>query len=243
VIGEPRAAVQSQLRKTNNRKTANHHHIMSLKLSDAKSQGAIAPAGNHIARCYSVVDLGTHTEDGAYGVKTNRKIRISWELPDELHQFREEKGEEPFAVHKTYNFTMGEKSTMRKDLEAWRGKPFTAEEMNSFELKNLLGTACMVNVTHAEKKNATYANVDGVTAIPKALKDTVKAKTQHNASVYYEVDMGQGKEFEQLPDWMKEMIAKCREWNAVRSLGGEPNTDADDIPMGDSTDDDNSCPF
>lgn len=186
---------------------------MSLKLSDAKSQGPVAPAGNHIARCYSVVDLGTHTEEGVYGVKANRKIRVSWELPDELHKFKEDRGEEPFSVHKTYNFVMGEKATLRKDLEAWRGKAFTPQEMDSFELKNLLGTACMVNVTHAEKANATYANVDGVSAIPKALKDVVKQKPQHNTSVYYEVSMGQGKEFDALPDWMKQMIEKCREWN------------------------------
>lgn len=186
---------------------------MSLKLSDAKSQGPIAPAGNHIARCYSVVDLGTHTEDGQFGVKTNRKIRISWELPDETHVFKPEKGEEPFAVHKSYNFVMGEKSTLRKDLEAWRGKVFTPEEMATFELKNLLGATCMVNVAHADKKNATYANVDGVTAIPKALKEAVKAKAAHCSPVYYEVTMGEGKEFDALPDWMKDMIRKCREWN------------------------------
>lgn len=209
---------------------------MSLKLSDAKSQGPIAPAGNHIARCYSVVDLGTHTEDGQYGVKTNRKIRISWELPDEQHTFKEEKGLEPFAVHKTYNFVMGEKATLRKDLEAWRGKAFTPEEMSNFELKNLLGTACMVNVVHAEKANASYANVDGVSAIPKALKEVVKGKTQHNTSVYYEVSMGEGKEFEQLPDWMKEMIRKCREWNSKPASNeppdSEPETGASD-----------ECPF
>lgn len=208
-----------------------------LKLSDAKSQGPIAPAGNHVARCYSVVDLGTHTEDGQFGVKTNRKIRISWELPDELCKFREEKGEEPFAVHKSYNFTMGEKSTLRKDLEAWRGKSFTPEEMDTFELKNLLGTACMVNVAHADKKNAVYANVDGVTAIPKALKEAVKGKPPINSTVYYEVTMGEGKEFDALPDWMKDMIRKCREWNHKPSPREE---EEDNIPMGDDSD---SVPF
>lgn len=209
---------------------------MSLKLSDAKSQGPIAPAGNHVGRCYSVVDLGTHTEDGQYGVKTNRKIRVSWELPDELHVFKQEKGEEPFAIHKTYNFTMGEKSTLRKDLEAWRGKPFTPEEMNNFELKALLGTACMVNVTHAEKTNATYANVDGITAIPKALKDAVKAKPQVAESVYYEVSMGEGPEFDALPDWMKEMIRKCREWKIERHANGEDPKEPVDASMDPSLD-------
>jgi len=213
---------------------------MSLKLSDAKSQGPIAPAGNHVARCYSVVDLGTHTEDGQYGVKTNRKIRISWELPDELHVFKEEKGEEPFAVHKTYNFVMGDKATLRLDLESWRGKKFTPEEMKSFELKNLLGAACMVNVTHAEKTNATYANVDGVTAIPKALIAVVKEKPQLNSPVYYEVTMGDGKEFEALPDWMKEMIRKCLDWIHKPSTSSKPPED-DEIPMDDS--DLGSVPF
>lgn len=213
---------------------------MALKLSDAKSQGPVAPAGNHIARCYSVVDLGTHTEEGQYGVKTNRKIRISWELPDELHKFKEDKGEEPFAVHKTYNFVMGEKATLRKDLEAWRGKAFTPQEMDNFELKHLLGAACMVNVTHAEKGSATYANVDGVSSIPKALKKAVDEKKQINPSVYYEVSMGEGKEFAILPEWMQKMIQSCREWNKSQQREEEPGAPADEA---DNDADPNDPPF
>jgi hypothetical protein len=72
---------------------------MALKLSDAgKSSGVVAPAGNHVARCFSIVDQGTHTETGQFGTKTNRKIRISWELPAGTYIARRQREYSPEAI-------------------------------------------------------------------------------------------------------------------------------------------------
>ena len=38
------------------------------------------PAGVHIGRCYSLIDLGTQLSSGQYGEKMQHKIRIGWEL-------------------------------------------------------------------------------------------------------------------------------------------------------------------
>jgi len=96
------------------------------------------PAGAHIARCFSVIDCGTQTTNGQYGVTTNRKIRLAWEI------FGEDENNEPLVVeydgvtrpmtiNKTYTLSLGEKASLRKDLSAWRGRDFTEEELKGFK--------------------------------------------------------------------------------------------------------------
>lgn len=180
------------------------------------------PVGNHSGRCFSVVDLGTHTTTGQYGTKTNRKIRIAWEFPEETHIFDKEKGPEPFMVSKTYNFVLGDKSALLNDLQAWRGQPFTEAELETFELRKLLGQVCMVQVTQQNKGDKTYANVEAITTMPKKFKELMPAPV--NAPVYYELDMGQGATFQSLPEFLRKQILKCNEW------GGDPASESQAPP-------------
>jgi len=185
---------------------------MAIKLSDAGTGSkTLCPAGTHAARCYQVIDLGTHTTDGQYGTKTHRKIRISWELPDELHTFIAEKGPEPFAMSKTYNFLMGDKATLRKDLESWRGRAFTEDDLDTFTIDKLIGSTCLLNVVHEVKAAGTYANVLGISPLPKAMKATMPEAIL--PPVYYEVTQGPDETFMALPEWLRKMISACAERN------------------------------
>jgi len=75
----------------------------------------------------------------------------------------------PYLVHKRYTCSLHEKSGLCKDLEAWRGKPFTPEELLGFDLENLLGKPCMLSVIHVERNGSTYANVSGVMKSPRGI--------------------------------------------------------------------------
>ena len=183
------------------------------------------PPGNHCGRCFSVVDLGTHTTTGQYGTKTNRKIRVAWEFPEETHVFDEKKGPEPYVTSKTYNFVLGEKSNLLNDLQAWRGQPFTDEELMTFELKKLIGQVCMVQVIQQTKGDKTYANVEAITTMPKKFKEQMPAAV--NAPIYYELDMGQGATFQALPEFLQKLIKTCNEW------GGKPEEQSQ-VPAGDN---------
>jgi hypothetical protein len=58
---------------------------------------------------------------------------------------------------------------MRKDLESWRGRPFTQAELEQFDLEVLLSVGAMVNVIHNVKDGSTYANVAAVMKMPKGM--------------------------------------------------------------------------
>jgi hypothetical protein len=134
----------------------------------APSEGGnfqLTPAGTHLGICYRVIDLGTQPSNYNGEAKTAHKVLISWELPDE----KMEDGR-PFTVSSSYTWSMHEKSNLRKHLEAWRGQAFTERDFgpNGFDIKNVLGKACTLNVTHSTGEK-TYANVTGVGKVMKGI--------------------------------------------------------------------------
>lgn len=168
-----------------------------------------APIGNHIGRCIGMIDIGT--QQGEYLGKTThaRKIVLRFELPNELISEGEWAGK-PFVVSKFYTASIGEKANLRKDLEAWRGKPFTSDELMGFDSKNLLDKPCMVNVTHTEKGKAKIA---GITPIPKGL--TVPGRV--NDLLYFSLERNEyrAEVYESLNDYWKGEIQKSPEWSEL----------------------------
>lgn len=170
------------------------------------------PAGNHVARCVRVIDLGVQRDDSPqFGVKIQHKLMLTWELPTETHVFKEENGPEPFHVSTEYTVFLSEKSNLRKDLESWRGRPFTPDELDAFDVGKLLGAPCLLNVVHKIAKNGnTYGNVKGITPMPKGMQ----CPSAITPLVKYEVEMGRNETFQALPEWIQNKIAKCEDWKA-----------------------------
>lgn len=133
----------------------------------------MVPPGSHLARLYRIVDLGTQPTEWQGQQKFLRKIMLSWEVHSE-----DEAGDPlitdegaPLALFKNYTLSWSENSNLRKDLQAWRGKPWTDAEANRFDLKNILGQFCMLNVIHRPGQNGKiYANVSGIAPVPAAIK-------------------------------------------------------------------------
>ena len=133
------------------------------------------PFGMHLARCYRIVDLGTQKTEYMGQTKFMHKIMIGWEVhatDDEGNKINMRDGR-PFAMFKNYTLSWSEKSNLRLDLQSWRGKPFSPEEMRKFDLKNVLGAWCMINVVERSGKDGKmYANVSGVTPVPSMVKQS-----------------------------------------------------------------------
>lgn len=183
---------------------------MSITAKKPESNFEIVPAGNHIARCYSMIEIGTEEIEYQGEKKKAYKVRISWELPNERKVFNPEKGEQPFTVSKDYTLSMHEKANLRHDLQSWRGKAFTDEEARAFDITKLIGVPCMLNVIHNVSKNNgnTYANIAGVTPIPKG----IPIPEQINRSFVFSYDAFDEATFLGLPDWIRERIEKTPEY-------------------------------
>lgn len=122
-----------------------------------------APAGTHAAVCVDVVDLGVLEVNFGGKTKKQHKINIVWQI-DEVRE-----DNRPYQVQKRYTLSLHEKAGLRKDLESWRGRPFTQEELDGFDVETVLSAPCMLNVIHNVKDGSTYANVTALMKLPKGM--------------------------------------------------------------------------
>lgn len=180
------------------------------------------PAGNHVARCYQVVDLGTQAGEYQGVANSARKVSIRWELCNEMMTEGEMKGK-PFSVGKIYTASLSEKATLRHHLESWRGVPFTPTELMGFDSKKLLGVACLVNVGRTDKGKA---KVLSVAALPKGMV----AGNLVNPKIYFDLDHFDGTLFETLSKWTKAQIIMSPEYKRAFEVGNEESFGADGIP-------------
>lgn len=193
----------------------------------------LLPAGNYIARCYSMVHIGTNTEDILGQKKELNKVRITWELPTELKVFKQENGEQPHVISKEYTLSMHEKAALRAMLQSWRGKAFTEVEAEKFDISKLLGVPCMLNVIHKPAKNGnTYLEISGVTPLPRGFVCPPQINKTFEFSV---LDFNQEK-FETLTEFLQNKIKTSKEYNNLQNHSevsdvAEQIEQTDDLPF------------
>lgn len=178
----------------------------------AKSSGTArtpAPAGTHVAVCFGLVDLGTQVSNYEGRETKRHQVWVWWELADEVTE-----DGKPVTVGGFYTVSLHEKSGLRKTLESWRGRPFTADELNGFHLSNIVNKPCMLTVIHEQKKDGGIREkIAGVTAVPKSVKpQPAKSKT-----VMLSLDDGEFDRvvYDALPNFLRDTILKSDEGQAV----------------------------
>jgi hypothetical protein len=190
---------------------------MGLTASDkGGSDFELTPEGIYTARCYRIIDLGTQKGAEIFGSKDQHKVMISWELigaDDPKMQEGENKGK-PFSIHKRYTVSLGEKASLRQDLESWRGRKFTSEELRGFDLSKVLGQYCTIQIVHSE--DGKYANVQTIMAHKGTKPEPV------NPNLIFDIDKPDMQIFETLSDNIKGTIMQAPEWNKKQSATKEP---------------------
>ena len=179
---------------------------MIVKDSGGKGYDPI-PAGLQHAICYSLVDVGSH-EGEFQGIKNVRRLVIlTFELPFQTIEIDGET--KPMAISNTYTLSLHKKAKLRIQLESWRSKPFTERELiDGFELKDILGVNCQLNIVHNKKEDKTYANIGTIVPLGQGMKKV----EPYNEIVYYAMDEGMEVP-EKAPDWIKAKIMASLEWN------------------------------
>lgn len=190
---------------------------MSLTAKDSGG-GSFTPVspGMHLARCYRIVDLGTQKSEYQGQIKHLQKVMIQFEVHGEDESGKElvtAKGE-PMSISKNFTLSLAEKATLRKDLQAWRGKDFTADELRGFELKNVLGAWAMITVAKSVGNNGKdYTNIMSINPVPVAIKKAGLPVGFNNLAMFV-IDNPDMDLFETFGNGLKEKIANSPEWRA-----------------------------
>jgi len=212
--------------------------IIAKQSSNGQSDFKLPPAGSFMARLYRIIDIGTQTTEWMGKKKMQRKIIAMFELHGEDNDGQPLQTAEgkPLIVSKRYTLSLDEKATLRKDLEAWRGKAFTQEELDGFNLEVLLGKFCMVNVTHSTYDGKEYANIAGISQVPSALKK-LGEPVGVNEVMIFTLDPFDQDKFNKLSEGMQGVIKKSAEYRNTFEPGAPPVSSPpselidDDIPF------------
>ena len=200
------------------------------------------PQGMHLARCYRVVDLGTQESTYLGTVKHLPKVMLQFEVhgeDDDGNPIVTAKGE-PMSISKNFTLSLAEMATLRKDLQTWRGREFTPEELRGFELKNVLGAWAMISVIKAMGNNGKeYTNIAAIMSVPPAIRKT-GIPQGHNDLKLFSIDEPDMELFNSFSNGLREKIQKSPEWQA-RSGSSAPVTAK--AASSDSDDMDDDIPF
>jgi hypothetical protein len=135
-----------------------------MVVREPEAKFAPAPAGVHAAVCVDEIDMGlikNHFQPDAAPVPT---VRLVWQIAEDMSDGK------PFLIKKDYRASLHEKAALRKDLEAWRGRPFTPVELLGFDLETVVGVHCMLNVIQKQgSKGGTFANIAGIMPLAKGM--------------------------------------------------------------------------
>lgn len=183
-----------------------------MPITVKKSGGSyvLAPQGMHHAICVAIHDLGTqHSEKYA---NSARKVMLTWELVGQAAM-----DGKPITISKPYTMSLHEKAALRKDLELWRGKAFSAEELDGFDLLKVLGRPCQIQVIHRAYEGKTYANV---AAIVQPGKDQSGQKPMSKL-LQFSLDEDSPRIPDGTPEWIVDKIKLSPEWRGSASNGSE----------------------
>lgn len=215
---------------------------MSFFIENTGGDFERVPVGMHLSRCYRLIDLGTQETTYMGAVKKQPKLMLGWEI----HGMNEDgtpikmSDGRPFAIFKNYTNSLDPRGNLFKDIQSWRGRPFTPEEAVKFDLDTVLGHFCMVSIVESTKEGKTYTNVDSVTPVPIQIKKLGLPEAVNPTQSFYlgNPDM---KMFETFSNNLKTKIQKSPEWARFTAKTAAPAKAA--TPASTFSDMDDDIPF
>ena len=174
--------------------------------------------GTHNAVCVGIIDLGLQINP--FNNKEQRKIKLQWETDETYESDGKQVGK---IISKDFTLSLDEKSTLYAVLTSWRGKKFTAEELEGFDMSTVLDKPCLVGVTHSEKDGRKYANVSSVMPLMKGQQPLARTRDL----VF--LDMREGEEltqedckpilevYDRLPEYIRNTIAKSSTFEMLQA--------------------------
>ena len=194
---------------------------MSLVVN-SKGEGSKFPPiseGSQRAVCYAVVDIGEQKVVFEKNERSVDQVVIIWELPDEVVETDD--GPIVRTISKTYTKSLHEKSALYKDLRSWRGKEFTQEELDAFNLKKIIGAPCLLNIVHKKKGDNVYANITSIMTLPKGME----RPTLTREPLIFDMDEAADEDVSKLPEWLQRKVKDSLTWKLrmyERDAGGGP---------------------
>lgn len=167
----------------------------------------LLPEGTYPATCYLLADIGSQYNEAFQ--KASRKVVIGWEIAGETIEINGEPS--PRTLYNTYTASLNEKSKLRKDLIPWRGRDFTVEELRAFNLRNIVGAPCFLQVIHRDVNGQKYANIAAIMSLPRGMGKPESKLTP----IIYDIEDSPVSDIDRLPKWIAEKVRNSDEYKTL----------------------------
>lgn len=181
---------------------------MALLLTESDNTFEQVPAGTFLSRCYRLIDLGTQKSEWQGEARASKKILLQFEILDPETRMSDGR---PFVASKRYTASLNEKAALRKDLESWRGRAFSPEELRGFDVSKLLGQPCFLSIVHQEKGGREYANISALMKLPKG----IPAPDGINEPLLWDFDKPDWDVYEKLGQRLQAVLEATPEWARI----------------------------
>lgn len=203
-----------------------------MPIKATKSAAELTPAGNHIARLYSVIHIGTLEGEYMGNSKQMDTVRLGFELPNETKVFKEGEEPKPFVVSQDFTLSLGEKANLGKLVRGMRGEAWGPNFDEEQDITELIGTACMLNVIHKTSQAGNeYAKIEGAAPLPKGIEAPPASNPPFILDFQENWDQAR---FEGLPEFIRTKIQSTPEYR-FRADGGAVAAPHDKTPDPDKT--------
>ncbi len=163
------------------------------------------PAGSYAAICNMVAHVGLQKSSYLGKEKLKRQVYVRFQIPSERIEWMTKEGQKqegPMVIGKTYTESLSEKANLRKELEGWRGRVFTPDELKGFELFDVLGKPVMLSIIHDTWEDGSiHAMIASLSKMPKGMP----APTLEGDLLKY--DHEATGDLTKLPEWLQKKIA------------------------------------
>lgn len=195
------------------------HQAMLTVSAETSTAFELPPAGPVAARCNRLIDLGSQESEYQGEKKMQRKLLLSWELAEARTDGT------PFQISRRFGLSLHEKASLRQFLQAWRGRPFTDEELAGFDLRKLLNAPAMLNIGHTSRNGKDYANILSISPLPKGMS----APDLAVPPVAFDIDADNAPDvLETLSENLQATITASPEWQTRIKSAGDAFAGLDD---------------
>lgn len=169
------------------------------------------PAGSKPAVCYCMVDLGHQWGEFEGTGKWTEQVYIGFEIPNHriTIQVDGQDKDMPRVLSRIFTNSLHPKSNLGPMLVSWRGKEFTAEEEELFDLRKVVGVPCLLSVII--KEDGKYNKITGIS---KAIDGMPVLKPEAPTVIYEMNEDGTANQNipEGIPDWVVKIVKKSHEF-------------------------------
>lgn len=182
-------------------------------IAKVKKSNPIPPieGGTYPAVCVGVIDLGEQLNEKFK--KYEEKVMLVFELPGQTVTVDGE--EKPRWLSREFTNALGEKANLSAFLTSWRGKAFTDAEQESFDLSEMLGKGCLLQVVKVEKGEKCYNNITTAIGLPAGFPSPEISKDTQ--PILFDMDNWSDEMFALIPEWIQNKAKKSTQYQKAHA--------------------------